>query len=64
MCFSDSVSEIMSLDIDSGDLLWQTPTQSNTIYEENFFIKTSDLIADNSSRNTKACIPLNYTDSH
>ena len=47
--FNNSVGDITAVDIDSGDLLWQTPTQSNTIYEENFFIKTSDLIADNSS---------------
>ncbi len=35
--FNNSVGDITAVDIDSGDLLWQTPTQSNTIYEENFF---------------------------
>jgi len=37
------------VDIDSGDLLRQTPTQSSGIYEEAFFLKTSDLIANYNS---------------
>ena len=29
--------------------MWQTPTQSNSVYEDAFSLKTSDLIADNIS---------------
>jgi len=47
--FNNSIGDISAVDIDSGDLLWQTPTQSSEIYEEAFFLKTSDLIANNNS---------------
>ena len=47
--FNNSIGDISSVDINSGDLLWQTPTQSSAIYENAFFLKTSDLIADNNS---------------
>ena len=45
--FNNSIGDISAVDIASGDLLWQTPTQSSGIYEESFFLKTSDLIATN-----------------
>tara|TARA_Y100000590_G_scaffold462472_1_gene626672 strand:+ start:874 stop:2178 length:1305 start_codon:yes stop_codon:yes gene_type:complete len=47
--FNNSVGDISAVNIKSGDLLWQTPTQSSAIYEDAFFLKTSDLIADNNS---------------
>ena len=47
--FNNSIGDIIAVDIASGDLLWQTPTQSSGIYEEAFFLKTSDLIANNNS---------------
>ena len=47
--FNNSIGDVIAVDIASGDLLWQTPTQSSGIYEESFFLKTSDLIADNNS---------------
>ena len=47
--FNNSIGDISAVDIASGDLLWQTPTQSSGIYEEAFFLKTSDLIANNNS---------------
>jgi len=47
--FNNSIGDVSAVDIASGDLLWQTPTQSSGIYEEAFFLKTSDLIANDNS---------------
>ena len=47
--FSNSIGDISAVDIESGNLIWQIPTQSSDIYEDTFFLKTSDLIADNNS---------------
>ena len=47
--FNNSIGDVSAVDIASGDLLWQIPTQSSGIYEEAFFLKTSDLIANNNS---------------
>ena len=47
--FNNSIGDISAVDIDSGNLLWQTPTQSNSIIQDSFSIKTSDLIANNNS---------------
>ena len=47
--FNNSIGDISAVDIKNGTLLWQTPTQSSEIYEDAFFLKTSDLIADNNS---------------
>ncbi len=43
--FNNSIGDISSVDIKTGHLLWQIPTQSDAIYEDVFFLKTSDLIA-------------------
>ena len=47
--FNNSMGDISAVDINSGNLLWQTPTQSTEIYEDAFLLKTSDLVADNKS---------------
>jgi hypothetical protein len=47
--YNNSIGDITAVNIDSGSLLWQTPTQGNTLYEESLFLKTSDLIANNNS---------------
>lgn len=47
--FNNSVGDIGAIDINSGNLIWQTPTQSSSIYEEAFFLQTSDLIIDRNS---------------
>ena len=47
--FNNSIGDISAVDIESGNLIWQIPTQSSEIYEDTFFLKTSDLIADNNS---------------
>jgi outer membrane protein assembly factor BamB len=44
--FNNSLGDITSVDIDSGELIWQSPTQSSLVYDEGFFLKTSDIIAD------------------
>ena len=46
--FINTLGDISSIDIETGNLVWQIPTQSSTIYEKYFTIKNSDLIsADN-----------------
>ena len=40
--FNNSIGDISAIDIESGDLLWQTPTQSSAIYENAFLLKTSN----------------------
>ena len=47
--FNNSIGDVSAVDIASGHLLWQTPTQSSGIYEEAFHLKTSDLIANYNS---------------
>ena len=47
--FNNSIGDITAVDASSGNLIWQTPTQSSTIYEDSFSLKTSDLIANDSS---------------
>ena len=44
--FNNSSGDISAVDITSGELFWQTPTQSSEKFDENFFLKTSDIIAD------------------
>ncbi len=44
--FNNSLGDISAVDINSGDLLWQLPTQKSTIYEAAFSLETSDIIAD------------------
>ena len=44
--FSNSIGDISAVDIETGNLIWQTPTQTTSAYESSFFLKTSDLIAD------------------
>ena len=47
--FNNTLGDITSVDIETGNLIWQTPTQSNTIYENAFSLKSSDLVLENSS---------------
>ncbi len=47
--FINTLGDLSSVDIDSGKLVWQTPTQSSTIYENYFSLKNSDLIAANNT---------------
>jgi len=45
--FINSIGDVSSVDIKTGDLQWQTPTQNTTIFEEGFSLKFSDMIANN-----------------
>ena len=47
--FNNTLGDISSVDINSGELIWQTPTQSNLAYDESFLLKTSDIVADKES---------------
>ena len=47
--FINTLGDISSVDIQSGYLLWQTPTQSSEIYESSFSLKNSDLISEKNS---------------
>lgn len=44
--FNNSLGDISSVDIESGELIWQTPTQNTLNYDETFSLKTSEIIAD------------------
>ena len=44
--FNNSLGDISAVNIKNGELLWQSPTQSSLVYQEGFFLKTSDIIAD------------------
>ena len=45
--FVNTLGDVSSLDIETGNLIWQTPTQSSDIYENYFSLKNSDLILEN-----------------
>ena len=44
--FNNSLGDISAVRINDGELIWQLPTQSNTIYESSFSLETSDIITD------------------
>ena len=43
--FTNSTGDITAVDIDTGVMLWQTPTQISKIYEDTFSLKTSNIVA-------------------
>ena len=47
--FINTLGDVSALDIKSGNLLWQTPTQTNLVYEYSFSLKNSDLVFSNDS---------------
>ena len=47
--FTNSLGDITSVDADTGLILWQLPTQSNNIIDENYTFKNSKLISDGKS---------------
>ena len=47
--FNNSIGDISAVDIESGSLLWQVPTQNQSIYQDSFFLKVSNLITDGKS---------------
>ena len=47
--FTNSIGDITAVDIDSGLITWQLPTQSSSIINETYNFKVSKLISDNKS---------------
>ncbi len=47
--FSNSIGDITAVDIESGLIIWQLPTQSSTIMNETYNFKTSKLVSDGNS---------------
>ena len=47
--FINTIGDVSSINIDNGNLLWQTPTQSNVIYENAFSLQNSDLVLKDNS---------------
>ncbi len=43
--FNNSLGDVSAVDVETGNMLWQRPTQTSSIYEDSFSLKTSDLIA-------------------
>ena len=44
--FNNFLGDISAVEIKSGEMLWQIPTQSSQGYDGDFSLKTSDIIAD------------------
>ena len=47
--FINTLGDLSSIDVNDGNLAWQTPTQSSSIYENYFSLKNSDLISANNT---------------
>ena len=47
--FSSSIGDITAVDIESGLIIWQLPTQSSNIINETYNFKTSQLVSDGNS---------------
>ena len=45
--FINNVGDVTALDVNNGSLVWQTPTQSNLIYQDAFTLENSDLVFEN-----------------
>ena len=47
--FNNSIGDITAVNINTGDLIWQTSTQPNTIYQDAYSYKASDLVISKNS---------------
>ena len=47
--FSNSIGDVTAVNISSGKIIWQTPTQSNVSFGNTYFLKSSDIVSDKSS---------------
>jgi len=47
--FSNSIGDVTAVNISSGNVIWQTPTQSNVTFTNTFFLKLSDIVSDKDS---------------
>ncbi len=44
--YNDTIGNITSINLSDGNMLWQTPTQNSTIFEDTFLLRTSNIVAD------------------
>ena len=42
--FINNIGDLTALNVNNGSLFWQTPTQSNVIYQDAFALENSDLV--------------------
>ncbi len=47
--FSNSIGDVTAVNIVNGNVIWQTPTQSNISFGSTYFLKLSDIISDSKS---------------
>jgi len=47
--FINNLGDVTALNVNDGSLVWQTPTQSNVIYQNAFSLENSDLVFSNDS---------------
>ncbi len=47
--FSNSIGDITAVDVETGMIIWQLPTQSNSIINKSYDFKTSKLVSDGNS---------------
>ena len=47
--FSNSIGDVTAVDVESGLIIWQLPTQSSSIINETYNFKTSKLVSDGNS---------------
>ena len=47
--FVNNIGDVTALDVYNGSLIWQTPTQTNTIYQNAFSLKNSDIVYANNN---------------
>tara|TARA_Y100000590_G_scaffold268012_1_gene300975 strand:+ start:1944 stop:3248 length:1305 start_codon:yes stop_codon:yes gene_type:complete len=47
--FNNSIGDITAVDIENGELLWLTPTQTSEVYGQSFFTMSSNLVANNNA---------------
>ena len=47
--FINNLGDVTALNVNDGSLIWQTPTQSNVIYQNAFSLENSDLVFANNS---------------
>ena len=47
--FVNNLGDVTALDVYNGSLVWQTPTQTNTIYQNAFSLENSDLVFENNT---------------
>ena len=47
--FINNLGDVTALDVYNGSLIWQTPTQTNTIYQNAFSLENSDIVFENNN---------------